>query len=382
MKTERQHTAHLTRSWFTTASAGVSAVASHRAWKIPALLAVGLLVGVGCGQSTAKPDDNAALVAPRASSADRVVAPAIVEPLGGAVELAAQEAGRVAEIFVKEGQKVTAGTRLARLDDGLQAAAVQASRSDVAEAEASLARARRGATQDELMQLRQERDAALARARISADDSSRNKRLAEKGAITEAELLRSENQAQADAASAAALEARYKNLAAGTRREDLAIAQARVEAAQARLAQTSASLERRQVVAPQDGTVLLSRYQPGEYYNPGGEALFVLGDVSRYQLRADVDEIDTARVQLGATAKVRTDQGSQVVAEGQVTWVAPQMGRKSLSTESPTARGDIRIREVLVETPAQSPLLPGLRVWVEIPASTVPASTAAAPAAP
>jgi multidrug resistance efflux pump len=111
------------------------------------------------------------------------------------------------------------------------------------------------------------------------------------------------------------------------------------------------------------GTVLWSRYRVGELYAAGSPALFVLGDVSRLQVRVDVDEIDAQRVAVDAPATIRIE-GSLEPAQGRVVWLSPKMGRRNLLVETPTARNDVRIREVLVETPAGQRLLPGARVWV------------------
>jgi len=134
-------------------------------------------------------------------------------------------------------------------------------------------------------------------------------------------------------------------------------------AAQARLQAAQAALIRRVVAAPIGGTVLWSRYRVGEFYAAGSQALFVLGDVSRLQVRVDVDEIDAQRVAVGAPAGIRVE-GSPEQTQGRVVSLSPKMGRKNLLVETPTARNDIRVREVLVETEAARLLLPGSRVWV------------------
>src|SRR5262249_44766778 len=63
-----------------------------------------------------------------------LVAPAMVEPTGERIELAFEQPGHVAEVLVKEGDRVVAGQLLARLDDRLP-------RARVAHAEAALAAA-------------------------------------------------------------------------------------------------------------------------------------------------------------------------------------------------------------------------------------------------
>jgi hypothetical protein len=53
------------------------------------------------------------------------------------------------------------------------------------------------------------------------------------------------------------------------------------------------------------------------------------------------------------------------------------MGRRGLAIESPTARADVRVREVFVEAAATSTLVPGQRVWGHI----VPVRSSEKPAA-
>jgi multidrug efflux pump subunit AcrA (membrane-fusion protein) len=293
-----------------------------------------------------------------------VVAPGVVEAWGAEVRLAAKEPGWIAEIRVREGQHVVAGEILARLDDAAQTAGVALAKADVAESEALLRRARRGLTAEELAEARAEWDSAAARAERARADATRLSRLLEEGLVAPADGERAVKDAEAEEATAASREARYAAAVRGTRAEDLAAAARRLEAAQARLGVAQAALERRVVVAPMGGTVLWSRYRVGEIYSAASEALFVLGDVSRLQVRVDIDEIDAQRVAVDALATIRME-GLPEQAQGRVVWLSPKMGRKSLVVETPTARNDVRIREVLVETAAGRRLLPGARVWVE-----------------
>jgi multidrug resistance efflux pump len=280
------------------------------------------------------------------------------------VRVAAKEAGWIAEIRVGEGQRVAAGEVLARLDDAEQAAGVALATAEVAEAEVLLQRAQRGATAEEVSQARADKDAAAARAERSRSDAARVSRLMEEGLVSQAEGERAMREAEAEAAAAASLDARYAAVVRGTRSEDRSAAARRLEAARARLQSARAALARRVVASPIDGTVLWSRYRAGEFYAAGAQALFVVGDVSRLQVRVDVDEIDAQRVAVDGGATIRIE-GSAERMPGRVVSLSPKMGRKNLVVETPTARNDVRIREVLVETAAAPRLLPGERVWVQ-----------------
>ncbi|NVJ06177.1 HlyD family efflux transporter periplasmic adaptor subunit [Myxococcus sp. AM001] len=292
----------------------------------------------------------------------RVVAPGIVEPWGGAVELAAQESGRVAEVLVHEGQPVTQGEVLARLEDEAQRHAITLARAELAEAEAVAERYQRGATSEERAQARAEHEAAASRAKQAAVDAERALRLKAAGTTAAADTERATSEARALEAAALAAEAKLQAIERGPRREDRKVVQERLQAARARLRQAEAALARRQVLAPLAATVLWSRFQPGELYTQGPQALFVLGDTSRMQVRLEVDEIDAPRVEVGMPCVLYTDGGARL-AEGRVVRLSPIMGRRGLTTETPTARADVRIREVFVEVQGIASLVPGQRVW-------------------
>jgi len=76
----------------------------------------------------------------------------------------------------------------------------------------------------------------------------------------------------------------------------------------------------------------------------------------------EVDEIDAQGVNVGAACLLYSDSGVRLT-EGTIVRLAPKMGRRALPIESPTARADVRVREVYVEIPATSKLIPGERVW-------------------
>ena len=293
---------------------------------------------------------------------ERVVAPGMVEPWRGQIDLSPHEPGSIAEVLVSEGESVKAGQVLAILDDEAQRAAVDVARADVAEVEAALTRTVRGATQEELQQARADAEAYQVQAARAERDAERMVKLGAEAAISPAEVDRARTDARAQLALAAKSAARLTELNKGARSEDRRIAGNRLLAAKGRLELALANLEHRHVAAPADATVLQSRYHAGEYFNVGSAPLFVLGDVSRLQVRLEVDEIDAFRVQPGQPCELYGDDDDRLAA-GAIFRLAPKMGRRALGIESPTARADVRVREVFVEVAATEKLVPGRRVW-------------------
>ncbi len=293
---------------------------------------------------------------------DTVISPGIVEPWGSQVELSPQEPGWIARIVVKEGDVVEPGQLLAVLEGAAQRHSVELAKADLAEVLAILARIETGATPEELREAKADHDAAAARRDFARSAAARTTLLHVDGAVPDAEADRAAADAQAQTALAERAEARLQEMKRGARAEDRSAARARVAAARARLQLAEANLARRRIVAPSAGTVLLSRFHAGEFHGPGAGALFVLGDVSRLQVRLEVDEIDANEVRRGAPCALYSDGGVRL-AEGTVVRLAPKMGRRALAIESPTARADVRVREVFVEISATSRLIPGQRVW-------------------
>jgi multidrug efflux pump subunit AcrA (membrane-fusion protein) len=291
-----------------------------------------------------------------------VVAPGIVEAWGGNVELSPQESGWIAKILVKEGQHVDEGEPLAELDSARERAALDLAQADLAEAEATLAKALNGATTEQLQQARAEAEASRTRAALAQRDAVRSSKLGDDASLAPSEVDRANAEAQSQAAVAHASEARLAELQRGARGEDRVAIRERVAAARARLALAQANLARRQVAAPIAGVVLLGRFHVGEFFNVGAEPLFVLGDTSRLQVRLEVDEVDTPRVGDGAKCTLYADDNGKL-AQGAVFRIAPRMGRRGLAIESLTARSDVRVREVFVETDGTQALVPGQRVW-------------------
>ena len=296
------------------------------------------------------------------AEADSVVAPGMVEPWGDQVDLSAQEPGWITAVTAREGDVVRAGQPLASLEDAAQRHAVQLGEADLAEALAAFTRIERGATAEELRQAEADVEATAARSDLARATAERTARLRVEGVVAEDAADRAVADAHAQSALADRAQARLIEVQRGARPEDRRIVRARLETAHARLRVAQDSLARRRIVAPTAGTVLLSRFHAGEFYTLGAGPLFVLGDMSRLQVRLEVDEIDALDVRPGVECGLYSDAGVRI-AEGRVVRLAPKMGRRGLAIESPTARADVRVREVFVEVRGTSGLIPGQRVW-------------------
>lgn len=309
---------------------------------------------------------------------NRVVAPGIVEPWDEQVNLSAQESGWIAQLSVKEGDRVEVNQLLAVLEDSAQHAEISLAMAGVAEAEAALARVLRGATKEELRQAEAEYEAAAARGTFSKTSEARTARLHEGGVVPDTAADEAATEARVQSALANSAEARLSELRRGARREDRIVARARVDAARARLEAAKAAWGRRRILAPKAATVLLSPYHQGEFFDVGRSALFVLGDLSRLQVRLEVDEVDALTLKVGARCALYSDAELHL-GDGSIVSLAPKMGRRALPLDTPTARADVRVREAIVEIGQTSKLIVGQRVWGHVTTNPAVTMNAAVP---
>jgi HlyD family secretion protein len=154
---------------------------------------------------------------------------------------------------------------------------------------------------------------AVDQARVEAARASLNKTLAEP---VQEDVL----QAQASVAQA---QATLEGLKTGPTETQIAIAQTEVEMAQANINQAEVELEQTKLIAPFEGIVSDLKAQVGETVQPGA-ALMILGDTSRWQLETkDLSEADVARVREGQQVRIRIDALPEEEFTGKVISIAP-----------------------------------------------------------
>jgi HlyD family secretion protein len=286
----------------------------------------------------------------------------IVEPADRETKVAGQLGGRLRTVRVREGDHVAAGAVIAELDDDVERAALAAAESDVDAATAELQRTARGMRKEDIDAVIADTEGARARASQSHDSLERTQKLARGGAATPDELDRAEKQADADQRALESNEARKRAALAGSRFEDVAQSKARMLASAARRDQARAQLERMTVHAPITGEILQVKYRAGEYYQPGGDPIVVMGDTSVIRARIDVDERSIAHIKSGSPAFVTAPAYPGKRFAGKVVEIGKRMGRKNVRTDDPVERIDTKILEVVVQLDDRGDLVPGLRV--------------------
>ncbi len=298
-----------------------------------------VLVLAGCGTATAPTPEPGlpAEVSAFAETTGLVSASAIVVPFREAV-LSIRASGRLEEVLVSEGQEVSAGQDLARVEDRDLRQALSEAEAGLQSAQASLARVRAGARPQEISTA----EAALAIAQAAAKAAEYAKQIAEGNlAATQADL---------DAAKGGVAIARGNSAAA---QATLSSAQAALDKLLAGPTELEIQIAESQVERARNELYALQR-QRDETYNilegqiAASENMARIAELQLQQLKAGArpEDIAAARAQVAqAQAGVQTASGQAAQAEAQALRAAAnvniaetQVGEAQAQVESATAQ--------------------------------------------
>ena len=315
-------------------------------------------------------------VAPAALAAEpdmpaTAAGPGLVEAVSEEVRLSAQIGGRLDQVLVDEGQRVTAGQVLAIVDNRDYRARVDTARADFEVRGAARRRVENGARGQERREAAAgvaEAEAVLANATANAE---RMRGLLRERVISKAESDDAERAERVARARIDAARQRLDLITAGAREEDSAQAAADVRLARARLDEATALYEKTFIRAPIDGVVLRRHRRAGESVSTQFDSPIVtIADDRVRRVRVDVDEADIGRIALGQAAYVTADAFGDRRFPGTVVRVGQLLGRKNVRTDEPTERVDTKVLETLVELADGHELPFGLRVQAFIATPT------------
>ncbi len=272
----------------------------------------------------------------------------LVEPRSENIKVAAIVPGLVTTVHVRVGQKVGAGDVLFSLDDRQRKADLAVQQASVAEARASLERARRAPRAEDLPPSTARVEKARAEAAAQKDVWERTRELVSRKVLGQEEFVQRQQAFLAAKATLAQTEAEDAKLRAGTWREDLAVLEAQLARAESLREQAAIEIDRLHIRAPIDGTVLKVDVRPGEYVGtPPGQTLLVLGDLSELHVRVDIDEQDLPRFRPGlpGAGYVRGDANTAIPLR--FVRVEPYAEPKKSLTNAGNERVDTRVLQVL-----------------------------------
>jgi HlyD family secretion protein len=300
---------------------------------------------------------------------DTVSATGNIEP-EAEVELKFETGGTVKEVLVKEGQTITAGMVLARLDTTDLELQVRSAEIDLAQAQANLeqlfepelaekitaaqatvesarlnlAELEDGPDSDEVTKA----EAALKQTEITLKEAQwaydqvayrgdigamsqandlQDATLAYESAVADYNLAVKKATPAELAEARSSLASAQSNLAELLQEPsaaEIAAQQANVDKAQLSLEEAQNNLNNAVLVAPTGGVVLKVNIEPGErVLDDANEAALTIADTSVYLLKMEVDELDIGQVRQGQRASVTLDAFAKQTFEGTVISISP-----------------------------------------------------------
>jgi HlyD family secretion protein len=294
------------------------------------------------------------------------------------VRVAPEVGGRIVELKVEEGSRITVGTVIARLDTADTEIALRRATAERAQAAAQLRLLQAGARAEDIRQARAqesstvadvgaaeselraaESDLARFEALLAANAGSRKQR---DDARTRREVAAARLQAARDRTRAAA--EGVARLRAGSRREEIDAARARVDAMDAQIAALQKSQADATITAPVGGTVTARLVDPGEII-AARTPVVVITDLDRAWANVYVDEPIVPRLSLGQTVQLVTD--AQQRLEGKITFISPKAEFTPRNVQTAEERTKLVYRIKVMTDNRHGVLKSGMPVEAEIP---------------
>jgi HlyD family secretion protein len=243
------------------------------------------------------------------------------------VDVSAKVTGLVTELVAKEGDQVSSGQVLARLDDQELQARVRQAGSAAEEARS-----------------------AIAVSQVHVDQAQnhlgRTQRLFDGGVVPQAELD--------DVRNEAALRAAQLRTASAAHRQALAS-----------LEYVRTQLNNTVVRAPMAGQVIAKHHERGTVVQPG-EPLYTLADSARPIVRAEVDESDAGKIQVGMPVVITSDAFPGLKMTSTIQKIAWRVGRKRIRSDNPAEINDVKVLEAEIPLELDARLRIGMAMDVKI----------------
>lgn len=285
-------------------------------------------------------------------------------------ELAFRQPGRLAELMFDEGDIVPEGAVMARIDAEPYEQAVALAAANVRSAEAALLRAQNGARPQEIDQAREQVAQTEAVFENANRQFQRVTRLAANGNASQSTVDEARAARDAARANLAAARQSLDLLLAGTRPEDLAAAEAQLDAARVRLDQAETALEDTRLIAPREGVVLARIFEAGAMLN-SATPVYSLSVIEPVYVRAYASEEDLGFIYEGAPVRIYTDSFDNPY-EGQVGFISPRAEFTPRSVQTTDLRTNLVYRLRIIVTDADRGLRQGMPVTIRIDRTAPP----------
>jgi len=248
------------------------------------------------------------------------------------VNLSPKTTGRVAELYVRQGDRVEAGQVVARMEVGSLTAERQQRQAQLAQAQADYAKVLAGNREEEIRQAEARLATAQSQVDLTVARLDRFEDLAKQGAISQNELDQYVSEAKSAVANFDEAEQQLEAIASGSRPEEIAAAAANVAAAQAQLAVVETELMEANIRAPFSGYVTQTYATMGAIVTPtttasstaSATSSSILALSSGLEVEIDILEANIGQIQVGQSVEIVAEAFPNQVYQGRVQRIAPE----------------------------------------------------------
>jgi HlyD family secretion protein len=174
-------------------------------------------------------------------------------------------------------------------------------------------------------------------------------------------------------ATYAAAQQRYNEAVEGSRKEDIAIAQANLKQAQTDLGLSQVDLGYTVLRSPFTGVITVREAELGEVVAPGTPVV-TLADLDHVWLRAYIAETDLGRIRWGQDATITTDTYPGKKYHGRISFISPSAEFTPKSVQTTTERVTLVYRiKIDLDNPNHE-LKPGMPADAHVDLGVAPAS--------
>jgi multidrug resistance efflux pump len=326
-----------------------------------ALLAVSL---AGFGQVMNRSQPTGAPAAEQPDAPRQVVTFGHATVDGGLVSIHPFLPGRVAEVFVRDGQAVPAGAPLLRMEDPLGPDRLAEAQAGLDAAQTELKESRSAPERHNVLveQLRLAIAGAKERVEVLRTTLDRRRELQAMGlgGVGSAEVAIARGELRGAELAQQAEEWKLKLLQFQDPRTEIRLREIKVTAAQARVDQAKAAVQQTTLTAPVAGTVLRIAVRAGDTVagTPQQPAVEFVPD-GPLVVRAEVEQAHAGQVAEGQPVRIEDDSHAGGSWTGRVTYLSGWFARPRSVLQEPLQFNDVRTLECIV---ALDPGQPKLRI--------------------
>ncbi len=238
------------------------------------------------------------------------------------VNVSTKIAGQVLRIFVEEGSTVHLGDTIAQLDHATLDLQLQQAEAGIALAQAQLALVQNGARKEDIAQSEEAKHTMEISYKSAKEDYERIQQLFATHTVTQKQLDDAKARFQISEAQYNSAQQNFEKIKRISRPEELTVAQARVQQAEAQANLLRKQIADATIIAPTEGMITHRPIEVGELIGTG-TIVATISQMQKMELMIYVSETELPNVRIGGSADVTIDAFPEKKFAAKVKYISP-----------------------------------------------------------